>query len=309
MGILIFYLLHGLLVFGVGRRLLKSARPEERGVLVWMGGVSLFLPVLAELLFAGGRLLTPKTARVVPSVAEEPAILEEAAEDGLLHEIKEIRAMASEDYRLMPLIDELEGEDNEHKKELIIGLLDKRVSRKGKYLHAALEHDDPEVVHYAATTLNVLKDQYADRIQEASGLTESGGREAFKELDRLYRDYLASGLLNKDMQSLVRKDYVTFLKKAREHYPETALYYEQLGSQYLELGQLGEARAVFLEACSRFPSFQGGYVGMLRTAYEGLDWKTVRHYLGLIDKHIPAEQIPEPWSPVIRQLKGVCGIQ
>jgi tetratricopeptide (TPR) repeat protein len=299
MGVLIFYILHSALVLFTGRWLLRRSGPHDRGSLVWMIGVSLFVPLVAEAMFV---LLWTFNRNKKTSPAY---FTNDEAVPFDMKNYQELKDKAVDDFRMMPIMDELNEEDNEVKKDLIIRLIDLDVTQKGKYLRVALDHDDAEVVHYAATTLNVLKDKFIDRIDEGKSRLEDNNSESYLQLTDTYNEYLNSELLNPDMKLLVLKEASGLFEDAVRLFPNKPLFYEHLGNLYLELGQTVQAEAVFKTACSRFPTFCGGYMGLIQAAYKRLDWKAIRHHLALLDEHIPDDQIPERWYPVIRQFKGV----
>jgi tetratricopeptide (TPR) repeat protein len=300
MGFLIFILSHTFLVLFSGYWLLRLSQPHNRGSLVWMIGVSLFIPVVAEVLFLILGLTSLKKRKVAGYYTNEEVIPFD------IMNYKELNEKVSADYRMMPIMDELREEDNEVKKDLIIRLIGMDVTQKGKYLQVALEHDDAEVVHYAATTLNVLKDKYIQRINNYTLQLSEDNVDAYLQLADTYIEYLNSRLLNKDMRHLVLKEAAGILEKAVRLFPSKPILHEHLGNTYLELGQIARAEVVFQEACFQFPNFCGNYVGLIQAAYKKLDWKAIRQHLQLLDQYIPEEQIPDKWSPVIRQFKGAC---
>lgn len=108
------------------------------------------------------------------------------------------------------------------KKEALFSLLEYEGHNKVELFHEALQNSDPEVVHYAATSLNYLNEQYIRSIKKWTQLLQQNDKslETWRELFDSYRHYLESRLLTEELAMEVRQTFKTWIARGQLQFPD-----------------------------------------------------------------------------------------
>ncbi|MBN6186792.1 hypothetical protein JQN58_07260 [Aneurinibacillus sp. BA2021] len=299
MWIIFFFLLHTLALFLLSRLLLPSLTEAQRGAVSWILLVSVFVPFIGEIL--GGIVWLAERRSQRRSVLDTYDDYTRTR----VHNYENMIAEAAKDDRLLPIMQSLETDDSELKKEMLIRLLDLNIRQKGKYLYAALQNEDTEVVHYAATSINVLKDRYLRRISALKEHLHSGNPAAYIELASAYQQYMESGLLVGEMKRITAMEYLDVLKQAASKNPAQPHLLFQQAEMCLLLGQESEAEELGTRLIHQFPAYFGGYLIHVQLAYRHENWTHIQDMVQQLRKHTAESEWPVRWVPVIRQLEGV----
>lgn len=110
--------------------------------------------------------------------------------------------------------DQISSGNDVNKKDVIIDIASEDVEIKYKILRDSLDDTNSEVVHYAATTLNVLEDEFSqDIINLKDKYIDYNDLNALNQLTDKYKTYLNSGILVEDLKKYMFNDYIETLIK------------------------------------------------------------------------------------------------
>ncbi|MFT9850503.1 tetratricopeptide repeat protein [Aneurinibacillus sp. REN35] len=298
MYIVFFFVLHTLALFLLSRLLLPSLTEEKRGAASWIFVVSIFLPFIGEILGLIVWLAEKKTHnRSALDTYDEYTRIHVDNYENIIEE-------AANDYRLLPIMQSLEMDDSEIKKEMLIRLLDLNIGQKGKYLYTALQNEDTEVVHYAATSINVLKDRYIRRISSLRNQLRSENPAIYLELAQVYQHYLESDLLTGEMKHMTALEYHNVLKLAIQIIPTNPHLVFQQAEVCLLLRKNQEAEELGRRLIHQFPAYFGGYLIHMQLAYHNENWPRIREMIQRMREQVSEGELPPRWVPVLRQLEG-----
>ncbi|MBP1967721.1 tetratricopeptide repeat protein [Paenibacillus aceris] len=210
-------LLHLLLVF-IHFVLLKfvSLRTEDRISVAWVQTLMLFFPGVG---FAVGAFIWMGLLlfRFRDDFYEEY----EQYVYHTPHSLESYRINIVEESNRIPVREVLMSGDHAGKKEALFTLLEYEGHNKVELFHEALRNDDPEVVHYAATSLNYLNEQYIRSIKKWTQLLQQNDKslEAWRELFDSYRYYLESQLLTEELAFEVRQTFKAWIARGSLQFP------------------------------------------------------------------------------------------
>lgn len=292
------WITHDLLILLFAPFLVKKQHPNEKGVVLWIIWLSLFIPVAGEILGWLTWWMAKKTSVHHDFSFEKHAFAEAEA-------IEALNQDASADIRLTSLVNALEMEGSGLQKELIMRLPDADIRNHGSQLRAALEIKDTEIVHYAAATINMLQDRYEHNISAAKEQLMSGRLKDYQRIIGLYENYIDSGVMHKPFEVERLRDYRSLLEKAVAQFPEQAEFYFHLGRLLERLNEPNRAINVYQTMIERFPRFYGGYLGLIQSCFERHEWHGIRELIQLMRQHVGETDIPQAYRDVIRALEGI----
>lgn len=141
----------------------------------------------------------------------------------LLNEVNTEEGPDLEDaVNIMSFSDVLKYSSSEKKKEIIIDMIQENLDVQMKLLREGLQDEDVEVVHYAATTLNLLEQRFEEKIYNLRHeYEENKSEDLLKQLLEAYEEYIYSGLLDEDLKKGISKEYLKSINEAREIIGET----------------------------------------------------------------------------------------
>lgn len=135
----------------------------------------------------------------------------------------------------MNLLDLFRHMSSERKKEALIDAIDDGININIDVLKNGLLDDDPEVVHYTASTLKFLEKKFEGEISEAKENYEKTKEIKYLiELIKKTEKYLGSGLVDSDMMYVIQKQYTEYLIKMIELRSHSYEYYYKLLELYLD---------------------------------------------------------------------------
>ncbi|MCZ8519010.1 MULTISPECIES: hypothetical protein [Paenibacillus] len=130
---------------------------------------------------------------------------------------------------LVPFREILLGGAYGTKKEAMFSLLQYEGGNKAVLFQEALRDEDPEVVHYAAATLNYLNEQFIREIQQGSQELQADETSlpSWKALLETYVRYLDSRLLQGELALEVRTALKQLIRRGSERFPSEPFFTEK----------------------------------------------------------------------------------
>ncbi len=114
---------------------------------------------------------------------------------------------------IVPIQEALILNDNIVKRDLVINMVkDKRLNNING-LKLALQDEDTETSHYAASAIMQIKSEFENKIKEISVkyAQNNNDSELIKEYINILKDYIDSGLMEKQMEIRLKNDYSKLL--------------------------------------------------------------------------------------------------
>ena len=186
---------------------------------------------------------------------------------------EDILASAKQDMNIISFSSGLELDKPELHKQLIVQLSSSPISNEGGLLKEAIHHKDPETVHYAATTINLLNERYEKQIEYLNKqFLQNPQNEIAKELVSNYLRYIDSGLLSNQQKEKIIAEFMNFITQSVELFPTEPLYPFHLGNLFLHTKQYAKSEEQFLNLIHFYPESYYGYVGLLEIYYEQKLW-------------------------------------
>ncbi|TGA98457.1 hypothetical protein E4665_08005 [Sporolactobacillus shoreae] len=214
-----------------------------------------------------------------------------------------IRAEALHDRSLISFSSGLELDDTDLQKKLIVQLSSGSVANEGGMLRKAVNQNDAETVHYAATTINVLSDRYRKQINELKKVfTNHRLEETAAELSLLYSHFLSSGILPLRQEKSLIREFYQFLVYAIKYFPKNATLYYQLEMLYIRNGEWDKAELQCLKMVHDFPDLYFGYVGLLEVYFKNNAWSQLYSVVDQLNEHTEIEKLPDKYREFVRQL-------
>lgn len=136
--------------------------------------------------------------------------INEDLEKYILNEEKEIIVNSSIDLNLIGAYDILAVGTPVEKKNFLIGFETQNLKFKIEVLKKALWDEDIEVIHYAATEINKIDENFQKLIKEKTNLKN------LNEICEVYYDYCTSGLLIGEILEFYQKKYIYYVKSKKE---------------------------------------------------------------------------------------------
>ncbi|MHA4989802.1 hypothetical protein [Cetobacterium somerae] len=136
--------------------------------------------------------------------------INEDLEKYILNEEKEIIVNSSIDLNLIGAYDILAVGTPAEKKNFLIGFETQNLKFKIEVLKKALWDEDIEVIHYAATEINKIDENFQKLIKEKTNLKN------INEICEVYYDYCTSGLLIGEILEFYQKKYIYYVKSKKE---------------------------------------------------------------------------------------------
>ncbi|QPC47734.1 tetratricopeptide repeat protein [Mangrovibacillus cuniculi] len=237
--IIVFYVFHTIFLYFWMKRYKK-----ENGVRDWVGVISFFFPIIGEVIF----LLLEYLQKRHPN--QEGYI---PYERFAVNNYQIIQVVSMKERESLPFLSGIQSNDEETGKELVYRLLESDIDKQGHYMKEAVNVSNSETVHYAATGFQLLGRKYEAAIRELTQLVEEHGTE--KEYDLLlsvYREYLNSDVLTKEIHQKKKGMYEVWLKQALEKYPNNYTFFRAKGNWMLETN-VEDAFSYWENGLKRFP--------------------------------------------------------
>ena len=226
--------------------------------------IALFLPGAGTLLFC----LMDVVAKNIQGESERLAEYQEYIKT--LSAANEARVLSSVDIassvNVLSGVDELKYSAAQRKKDMILNIAgDYEEKAVVAILKKAVYDSDPEVKHYAATTLIEIEEKFENSILNLLKLKEQHRRKPdadteLKIID-LYDRYIHSGILDENIKKTIFADYLKLLIRSKSMFADNFEISVKLMRAYLELKLFEQAEQLLAEIRQIFP--EQGLINLL----------------------------------------------
>ncbi|WP_426448556.1 hypothetical protein ACP26L_28535 [Paenibacillus sp. S-38] len=220
-------LLHLLLCTGVWLlfRATPRYRPQDRASLQWVMTLSLFLPG-AGLLCGALIVITLWVGRFDDQFFRE-------YENYVYYvpgSLDSFDVNVEQQAALIPFREILQSGAYGSKKEAMFSLLQYEGSNQVALFQEALRDEDPEVVHYAATTLTFLNERFVREIKKETQELQADETSLpqWRVLLQAYVRYLDSRLLTGELAQEIRSTLKQLIRRGAELFPSEPYFTEKL---------------------------------------------------------------------------------
>ncbi len=170
----------------------------------------------------------------------------------------------------------------------------------------AIHHKDPETVHYAATTINLLNERYEKQIGYLNKqFLQHPQNDIAKELVSNYLRYIESGLLSNQQKEKTINEFMSLITQSIELFPDELLYSFQLGNLLLYKKQYVESEGQFSHLIHRNPESYYGYVGLLELYYEQQLWDKLYKLIDNLTSTKKVHILPRKYQLFVGQFGGI----
>ncbi|MBM7624819.1 tetratricopeptide repeat protein [Sporohalobacter salinus] len=198
-----------------------------------------------------------------------------------------------EELNQLSILDKLKYSSEQEKKQAIINFTTEDISLQVDILKEALTDDNPEVAHYAASTLNLLETNFEEKIEELMiEYRQTNEIDYLGELIEEYEYYIESSLLKAEVKSVYVQDYIEILLEAKEKFKSVYEIDLKLTKAYKQLEKYEKAIGLLQELIKQYPYRYEAYLKLMELYYD-LDQES--KMLELIEKiegleiHLPEE--------------------
>lgn len=300
MTLLLFYIIYAILVFLLFRFTTGFITEDKKGIIEFCLILSLLFPLIGLIVSAIMLLLNIKRSKTdwLQQYSNYVSFQVDNYED--------ILESAKQDMDLISFSSGLELDKPELHKQLIIQLSSSSIPNEGGLLKEAIHHKDPETVHYAATTINLLNERYEKQIEYLNKqFLQSPENDIAKELVSNYLRYIDSGLLSNQQKEKIIDEFMNFIKQSVEIFPNESLYSFQLGNLLLHKKQYAKSEEQFLNLIHSYPESYYGYVGLLEIYYEQKLWDKLYELINNLADTNRIHILPRKYQLFVRQFGGV----
>lgn len=294
----LFFILHAIVVLVLIVLLRDRFDQDKQAVVVWIGLVSCFIPLLGELL----GFLTWRLAKRFTSGEIFEDYDEYVSYDVL--NLEPIRHEAKRSVDLLPLSESLTLGTFANRKNSILQYISEGISHQGKYLWMGLVNEDHETVHYSATLMNTLVDQHERELTLAKEQARSNDLESLKRLHHAYASLIDSEVLTPAVRKQKEEMWLSFLLSIIFLYPDEPWIYEGLGDCSNRLLEHEDAVMYYRQLIERFPAYSKGYTKLLKAYYHNNNWAGMKQVIQLSEDYLDVENLSEDERYVLHVLGG-----
>lgn len=298
--LVLLYCIYAILVFFIFRFTKAYIAKNKKGITEFCLIISLIFPIFGLIVSMIILLLNIKRSKT--------EWLQQYSEYVSFHadNYEDILESAKQDMDLISFSSGLEIDKPELHKQLIVQLSSSSISNEGGLLKEAIHHKDPETVHYAATTINMLNERYEKQIDYLTKqFTQTPHHEIAKELVSYYLRYIESGLLSAQQKEKIIDKFMTLIVQAAELFPNEVTYSFHFGNLLIYKKKYADAEEQFLHLVHTHPESFYGYVGLLEIYYEQKLWEQL---YDLLDNLITTKRfniLPHKYQLFVAQFGGI----
>lgn len=188
---------------------------------------------------------------------------------------KEPDVDVDKEVNTLSILDTLLYQSEQQKKQALIDVVSENMDVNTLVLKKALTDDDPEIVHYAASTLNYIEAEFENRIEKLKQqYAQTKDTKVLKKLIQLLGKYIESGLHEGQLLDLYLSQYLQILKEAQRRgiNGETRI---RLGKVYMKMGELEKAEGIFKELIKTYPQRVDLYLKLMEIYYKTKQYSRV----------------------------------
>ncbi|WFD11124.1 hypothetical protein [Tepidibacter hydrothermalis] len=195
-------------------------------------------------------------------------------------------------------LDILKYSSNEKKKDVIVDLIAEDIDLKVKILKTALRDEDPEVVHYASSTLNLLESEYEHEINFLrDSYNKKRDEETLKKLIKVYDKYLNSGLLSIQLKNILLQQYLDILMEFKDKFGEEYNLLLDIADVYMNLDKTEESIKILKTLYENYTQEFEHYIYSMKAFYLMDNYKEVSNIAKkIIDLDL---NIPDRYKPIV----------
>ena len=248
------------------RRTLKGVRKDslESLIIIMMPVGGLFVHVAVEICYKFLRIDENAVAEYEDYIKYKELIT--------LHKDIDVQ----KEINILSLGDRLMHSSSEEKKSAIMSLNTNDIEVKTGVLRKALLDKDPEVVHYAASTLSFIHDRYENKLSDMEN--EYARRSTTSKLYELiseYKKYLSLGLVDELSRTAHEKKYVRFLKELESRSGGEFDTGIMIAREYTEYGNIEGALGILQKLRSKHADRHEVYIEYMHVCYKKRDFKSI----------------------------------
>ncbi|MFL0492487.1 MULTISPECIES: tetratricopeptide repeat protein [unclassified Bacillus (in: firmicutes)] len=297
---LLLYIIYAILIFLLFRFTRGLITENKKGIVEFCLIISLLFPLLGLIVSVIMLLLNIKRSKTewLQQYSDYVSFQVDNYED--------ILESAKQDMDLISFSSGLEIDKPELHKQLIVQLSSSTISNEGGLLKEAIHHKDPETVHYAATTINLLNERYEKQIGYLNKqFLQHPQNDIAKELVSNYLRYIESGLLSNQQKEKTINEFMSFIIQSIELFPNEFLYSFQLGNLLLYKKQYVESEGQFSHLIHLNPESYYGYVGLLELYYEQQLWDKLYKLIDNLTSTKKVHILPRKYQLFVGQFGGI----
>ncbi|PFW57052.1 hypothetical protein COL13_11330 [Bacillus cereus] len=297
---LLLYIIYAILIFLLFRFTKGLMSENKKGIIEFCLIISLLFPLLGLIVSVIMLLLNIKRSKTgwLQQYSDYVSFQVDNYED--------ILELAKQDMDLISFSSGLEIDKPELHKQLIVQLSSSTISNEGGLLKEAIHHKDPETVHYAATTINLLNERYEKQIGYLNKqFLQHPQNDIAKELVSNYLRYIESGLLSNQQKEKTINEFMSFITQSIELFPDELLYSFQLGNLLLYKKQYVESEGQFSHLIHRNPESYYGYVGLIELYYEQQLWDKLYKLIDNLTSTKKVHILPRKYQLFVGQFGGI----
>ncbi|OES44564.1 tetratricopeptide repeat protein [Domibacillus iocasae] len=275
---IILYMMYLIIMIVVYRSLSRRVTEDYAGMLLYYFILSAAFPIvglLASLLLEG----LNKKRKTIDWFEEYENYMQQKVVN-----YADIRRQAAADENLIPFLSGLGLDKNKLQKQLIMELSELDITGQGFFLERAIRHHNTETAHYAAVSMNSLKDRFQKNIEMLRSQCRNESK-PYLELITVYRSFLQSGFLNGSQKEELRKECKGFIDEAIALFPKETILLYYRGEQALHEQNYEDAAGYFQLLVKLNPASSSGYEGLIETFYEQGNWPAVYNMIRKASKH------------------------
>ncbi|MED0972234.1 hypothetical protein [Bacillus paramycoides] len=298
--LLLLYAIYAILIFILFRFTKSLITENKKGIIEFCLIISLLFPIIGLIVSVIMLLLNIKRSKTewLQQYSDYLSFQVDNYED--------ILESSKQDLDLISFSSGLELDKPELHKQLIVQLSSSSISNEGGLLKEAIHHKDPETVHYAATTINLLNERYEKQIEYLNKqFLQNPKHEIAQELVSNYLRYIDSGLLSNQQKEKIIDDFIHFITQSVELFPKESLYSFQLGNLFLYKKQYARSEEQFSNLINFYPESYYGYVGLLETYYEQKLWDKLYDLINNLTDTKRIQMLPRKYQLFVGQFGGV----
>lgn len=196
-------------------------------------------------------------------------------------------------------LDRLAQGVEEQKKNVIIDMIDEDLDVKVAVLKRALQDENPEVVHYASTTLQLVDKEYERQMDHLKNRIEEDADDASsrRELIDLYHRYVKSGLVSGELNAYYLRELIEMVDAYLDRYGEDLVLYTRKMDALIGLKAYPSIYEVLGKAYQAFPQHWSNFYYTLQALHYTGRYKEIP---GVIRKVRELEiKVPEEHLPLL----------
>lgn len=264
-----------------------------------------YLPLYIALLLPGaGTLLFCLMDMLAKDMQGESVRLAEYREYiKTLSAVNEARALSVVDVasnvNVLSGIDELKYSTAQRKKDLILNIAgDHEEKAVVAILKKAISDSDPDIKHYAATTLIGIEEKFEKNILKLKEqYKQKPDAETALKIMELYDRYIHSGVLDENYKKTIFAEYLELLRKSKNMFADSFEISAKLLHAYLELRMFERAEQLLAEFRQLWPE-QGLFNFLAMDFYFRLnDYKQVASHASRIKES--GLELPDEYKQVV----------